>query len=77
MSGKEFQVLKTKKIGGRVILVLQEHQIGSFAIPAEWTDYFPSEHDVSPTSNGFISVESLLALCELVKKSLNNASNKK
>jgi len=67
-SGKEFQVLKTRKIGGRVILVLHEHQMGSFAIPAEWTDYFPSDHDVSLNSNAFISVESLLALCELIKK---------
>ena len=68
MSGKEFQVLKTKKIGGRIILVLQEHQVGTFAIPAEWTDYFPVDHDALATSDEFISVESLLSLCELVKK---------
>jgi hypothetical protein len=68
LSGKEFQVLKTKKIAGGIILVLQEHQCGSFGILAEWTDYFTSDHEVSPTSDVFISVESLLALCELIEK---------
>jgi hypothetical protein len=65
---KEFQVLKTRKVAGRLTLVLQENKQGSFAIAADWTDYFPSDQDVSPPSKAFISAQSLLALCELVKK---------
>jgi hypothetical protein len=67
-SGKELQVLKTRKIAGKLFLVLQGEQIGSFSIPVDWTDYFPADHEVSPTSGAFISVESLLALCHLAKK---------
>ena len=68
MSGKEFQVIKTRKVGGKLTLVLRENEQGSFAVPAEWTDYFPSDPDALTTSDAFISVESILALCELLKK---------
>ena len=66
-SGKELQILKTRKIAGKLHLVLQCDQIGSFNIPADWTDYFPADQNLSPTPATFISVESLLALCEIVK----------
>jgi len=65
---QEFQVLKTRKVAGRLTLILQDKKQGSFAIAADWTDYFPSRQDVSTNSKEFISAESLLALCELVKK---------
>jgi hypothetical protein len=68
MSGKELQILKTRKIAGKIFLVLQNEQIGNFNIPADWTDYFPVNHDVSITPGAFISVESLIELCKLVKK---------
>jgi hypothetical protein len=67
-SGKELQVLKTRKIAGKIFLILSCDQTGSFSIPADWTDYFPADQQVSITPGAFISIESLLALCELVKK---------
>ena len=73
MSGKELQILKTRKIAGKIFLVLHNEQIGNFNIPADWTDYFPVNHDASIYPGAFISVESLLALCKIVKKSINNA----
>ena len=68
ISGKELQILKTRKIAGKIILVLQSEQIGIFNIPAEWTDYFLADQEEPITPGAFISVESLLALCELVNK---------
>ena len=68
MSGKELKILKTRKIAGKIMLVLQSEQIGIFNIPTEWTDYFPVDQEKSITPGAFISVESLIALCELVNK---------
>ena len=68
MSGKELKILKTRKIAGKIILVLQSEKKGVFHIPTEWTDYFPADHDEPIIPEAFISVESLLALCELVNK---------
>jgi len=62
---QEFHVLKTRKVAGRLTLVLQDHQQGSFAIAVDWTDFFPSSQ---VPSNEFISPQSLLTLCELAKK---------
>jgi hypothetical protein len=70
LSGKEFQVLKTRKVGGKFTLLLKENERGSFAVPMEWTSYYHSDQDVSPIPDTFISVESLLSLCELIKKNL-------
>ena len=50
------------------MLVLQSEQIGIFNTPTEWTDYFPVDQEKSITPGAFISVESLIALCELVNK---------
>jgi len=68
MSGIELQILKTRKIAGKIFLVLHNEEIGNFNIPADWTNFFPVDHDVSITPGAFISVESLIALCKLVKK---------
>jgi hypothetical protein len=67
LSGKVLKVLKTRKIAGKLILVLQSEQLGIFNAPTEWTDYFSIDQE-KPSSEGFISVESLFALCELVNK---------
>jgi len=56
MSGKEFQVIKTRKVGGSLTLVLQDNEQGSFAVPADWTDYFPADLDAQTTSDAFIAV---------------------
>jgi hypothetical protein len=66
-SGKELQILKTRKIAGKLHLVLPCEQFGSFNIPADWTNYFPTDQKLSSAPGTFISVESLLALCEIVK----------
>jgi hypothetical protein len=63
-----FLVLKTRKIATILTLVLQQKEQGSFAVPADWTDYFLTDQNVSSSSHSFISPSSLLALCELVKK---------
>ncbi len=68
MSGKELKILQTRKKAGKIILVLQSEKNGVFHIPTEWTDYFSADQDKSIIPGAFISVESLLALCELVNK---------
>jgi len=68
MSGKNLQILKTRKIGGRLVLTLRNEQVGNINVPVDWTDYFPVNQEAHSTPEAFISVESLLALCELVKK---------
>lgn len=70
MSGKELKILKTRKIAGKIMLVLQCEQIGIFNIPIEWTDYFLADKEKPTTPGAFISVESLLRLCEIVNKNL-------
>jgi len=68
MSGKELKILKTRKIAGKIILVLQSEQIGIFNIPTGWTNYFSDDQEKPVIPGAYISVESLLALCELVNK---------
>jgi len=67
-TGRTFQVLKIRTVASIITLVLQEKERGSFAVPAEWTDYFSSGQQGPPPSDTFISPESLLAICELIKK---------
>jgi hypothetical protein len=63
----EFQVLKARKSGNRLILSLHESERGSFGIPADWTDYFSSDPLLTGDPNEYISASALLALCEMVK----------
>jgi hypothetical protein len=63
-----FQVLKTRKIANIITLVLQHKERGSFAVPADWTDYFLTDQEVPSSPHSFISTSALIALCELVKK---------
>ena len=64
----EFQVLKARKFGDRLILSLQESERGSFGIPADWTDYFSSDPLLTADPDEYISTTALLTLCEMVKK---------
>jgi hypothetical protein len=64
----EFQVLKARKFGNRLILSLQESERGSFGILADWTDYFSSDPPIISNPNEYISTSALTALCEMVKK---------
>jgi hypothetical protein len=70
LSGKVLKILKTRKIAGKILLVVQSEQLGIFNAPTEWTDYFSTDQEKPSTSGVFISVESLFALCELVNKKL-------
>jgi hypothetical protein len=64
----EFQLLKVRKFGDRLILSLREPEQGSFGIPADWTDYFSSAPSFTSDPNQFISPSALLMLCEMVKE---------
>jgi len=44
-----------------------ESERGSFGVPADWTDYFPSGPPLTGDPNEYISATALLALCEMVK----------
>jgi hypothetical protein len=68
LSGKELKILKTRKIAGKVFLVLQSEQIGILNIPTEWTSYFSHDQEKTVIPGAYISVEALFALCELVDK---------
>jgi hypothetical protein len=68
----EFQVLKARKFGGRLILSLQESEQGSFGVPADWTDYFSSDPPSVSDPNEYISASALLILCEMIKKQTNS-----
>jgi hypothetical protein len=68
LSGKNIQILKTRKIGGRIVLTLRNEHVGNINVPADWTDYFSTDQNTYGTPDVLISVESLLALCELMKK---------
>lgn len=59
-----------RKVAGSLTLVLQEHERGSFAIEATWTDYFSSETDALATPDQYISTQALLALCQMCKNVL-------
>jgi hypothetical protein len=64
----EFQVLKARKLGGKLILSLQESERGSFGIAADWTDYFSSDPHLNSDPDEYISTKALLTLCDMVKK---------
>jgi len=67
-TGQTFQILKIRTVANIVTLVLQEKERGSFAVQADWTDYFLPGQPTSPPSDSFISPDSLPALYELIKK---------
>ncbi|WP_157972210.1 DUF5372 family protein [Pleomorphovibrio marinus] len=65
---QEFQVLKIRNCSGKLTLSLQGTDSGSFSIQADWTDYFPSEPPLLSGPDEYISLQALLALCDMVKK---------
>jgi hypothetical protein len=60
-------VIKTRKVSGSLTLALHDHSIGSFAIEASWTDYFPDSEQIPYDTDQYISTEALIALCGMAK----------
>jgi hypothetical protein len=61
--GKRFVVLKTRRVAGVERLVVQDPDLGSFAVPREWTDWAVPEGRGTPL---LIDTFGLIALAELI-----------
>ena len=61
--GKHFKVLKTKKIRGQDVFILQGSLSGTFSIVREWTD--KNSEYIQPTAS-ILSIQKLLELIELL-----------
>jgi hypothetical protein len=64
LRGQRFAVLKVRKLSGVATLSVRHPELGSFALPQEWTDWrAPAE----PTGNALmIDAFGLAALAEIV-----------
>ena len=67
LRGQRFIVLKTRRVSGVETLSLRHPELGSFAMPREWTDWAPpgSEAVASPEPL-VVDVLGLVALTEIV-----------
>lgn len=52
---------------GKLTLMLHHQERGSFAIAADWTDYFSDNEQFPYDKDQFITADALLALCDMVK----------
>jgi len=68
LRGHRFVVLKVRRISGVETLSLRHSELGSFAMPREWTDWAPPNAHVTPTDGKLLITDAfgLLALNELV-----------
>ena len=74
--GERFPILKTRRVSGKVTLILQGSILGTFGVPQEWTDQGCPLGDTSPQDNCCIlDFQCLLALREVVQK-LDNCKKK-
>src|SRR6478736_4140714 len=66
--GQRFVVLKVRRVSGVETLSLRHVELGSFAVPREWTNWAPlDEHAAHPGRQPLlIDAFGLLALTELV-----------
>ena len=66
--GQRFVVLKVRRVSGVETLSLRHVELGSFAVPREWTDWAPLDAQAAPTGGQplLIDVFGLSALTELV-----------
>jgi hypothetical protein len=59
--------LKIRRVSGVETLSLRHHELGSFAMPREWTDWAPPGSEaVACTRPLFIDTTGLIALAEIV-----------
>src|SRR6202008_4266531 len=69
LRGQRFTVLKVRKVSGVEILSLRHTEMGSLAIPRDWTDWAPPGRSVEPINGQrslLVDTLGLLALAELV-----------
>ena len=68
LRGHRFVVLKVRRVSGVETLSLRHHELGSFAMPREWTDWAPPDAQVTPIGGQPLIIDAfgLLALTELV-----------
>jgi hypothetical protein len=69
LRGHQFVVLKVRRVSGVETLSLRHSELGSFAMPSEWTDWVPPNNaHVTPAGGQPLITDAfgLLALNELV-----------
>jgi hypothetical protein len=66
--GQRFVVLKVRQVSGVETLSLRHVELGSFAVPREWTDWAPLDARAAPTGGQPLLIDAfgLLALTEFV-----------
>jgi hypothetical protein len=64
LRGQTFIVLKRTKVAGIVTLCLRHPDLGTFAIPQDWTDWSPA---VSPGTSLMIDAFGLVELAMIVE----------
>jgi hypothetical protein len=72
LRGQRFVVLKVRHVSGVEMLSLRDAELGSFAIPQEWTDWAPP--GVQASGGGvrlFIDAFGLITLAELIASFTN------
>jgi hypothetical protein len=66
LRGKRFVVLKTRCVGGVETLIVQDPDLGSFALPREWTDRAAPEERASSGTPLVIDAFGLVALAKFI-----------
>jgi hypothetical protein len=68
LRGRRFVVLKVRQVSGVETLSLRHVELGSFAVPREWTDWAPLDAQAAPTGGQPLLIDAfaLSALTELV-----------
>ena len=73
LRGQRFVVLKVRRVAGVETLSLRHHDLGSFAMAREWTDWAPpGAPAVSAGKSLMIDAFGLLSLTELVTSLTRN-----
>jgi Family of unknown function (DUF5372) len=74
LRGQRFVVLKVRRVSGVETLSLRHIELGSFAVPREWTDWTLLDAQAAPTGSRPLLIDAfgLLALTELVRSLTDN-----
>jgi Family of unknown function (DUF5372) len=76
LRGQRFVVLKVRRVSSVETLSLRHADLGSFAMPRDWTDWAPIGAQACPGEPLVIDVFGLLALAELLP-SLTSKTSKR
>jgi hypothetical protein len=75
LCGQRFVVLKVRHVSGIETLSLRHADLGSFAMPREWTDWAaPSDHASGGRVSLLVDAFGLVALAELLASFAKNTS---